>query len=127
MNNIVRKAGTTALAALTVLAVLGPASPAAAGAYKYLETDKVACPAWATGISYDSYAPTGYRAFANECHTKPYVTSARVRLVTSCSWGFTYRSEPAAVVEGRWTSFTSPPRTEPGCLFGVSDYWLEAV
>ncbi|WP_440082119.1 hypothetical protein [Streptosporangium sp. LJ11] len=125
MNNIVRKAGAVTLAALTVL---GPASPAAAaGTYKYLETDKVACPAWATGTYYDAYRPTGYRAFANECHTKPHASSARVRLVTSCSWGLTYRSEPAAVVEGRWTSFTTPARTESGCLFGVSDYWLEAV
>ncbi|MEU4836131.1 hypothetical protein [Streptosporangium sp. NPDC023615] len=128
MKNVAKKAMTTAgAAAIAVLAVLGPSSPAAAGAYKYLETAHAACPYWATGTYDDSYASTGYRAFANECHTKPYVMSARVRLVTSCSWGFTYRSETKTIVEGRRASFTSPSKNEPGCLFGVSDYWLEEV
>ncbi|MEW9552518.1 hypothetical protein [Nonomuraea sp. NPDC050783] len=126
MKNAVKKALATAGAAVAAIAVLGSSSPAAAVG-KYLETDKVACPVWATGTYHDTYEPSGYRAFANECHTKAFVMSARVRLVTSCSWGFTYRGEVKTVVEGRWASFTTPSQNEPGCLFGVSDYWLEAA
>lgn len=126
MRNIVKKAAAAAGAtALATVAVLGLSAPASAVG-KYLETEKVACPVWATGTYYDDSAPTGYRAFAGECHTKAFVMSARVRLVTSCSWGFTYRSEPKTLVEGgSWVHFTTPSPNEPGCLFGVSDYWLE--
>ncbi|MEV0195312.1 hypothetical protein [Nonomuraea sp. NPDC050691] len=134
MKDVVKKAVATAgAAALAGIAVLVPASPAAALG-KYLETQRVACPDWGVNIYYDNYDNNpgltnaiGYRVTANECHTKAFVMSARVRLVVSCSWGFTYAGQPQTLVEGRKAFFETTSQSETGCLFGVSDYWLEEV
>jgi hypothetical protein len=99
---------------------------------KTLETAKVKCPYWANGTYYDDYdnnpndyvVGTGYRAYANECQLKPGQYGATVRLVTSCSYGFTYYSEWKTFYSG-WIGLESPSQSTTGCVFGVADYWLE--
>lgn len=99
---------------------------------KTLETAKVKCPYWANGTYYDDYdnnpndwvVGTGYRAYANECALKSGQYGATVRLVTSCSYGFTYYSAWKTFYSG-WVSLESPSQAEAGCVFGVANYWLE--
>ncbi|MEU1280082.1 hypothetical protein [Streptomyces sp. NPDC005805] len=136
-----RKTVRRIVAPLTVLAAgagltLTGATPAAALG-KLLQTDAVVCGEAYTGTyedTYDNYPgdwvdQTGYRAYAS-CVKKSFVgaPNTRVRLVTSCRFGFTYYSEPKLVSSTvSRVEFITPGEDRTGCLFGVADYNIEKV
>lgn len=92
---------------------------------KYLETYHYTCQS--SGIYHDAYGPTtGYRAYGSYCHSKTSFHSGYIRLVTSCSWGFTYYSDWVWVdPASSGVNVVSPKESEMGCTWGVSTAWLE--
>ena len=86
---------------------------------KYLETYHYTCQS--SGIYHDAYGPTtGYRAYGSYCHSKTSFHSGYIRLVTSCSWGFTYYSDWVWVdpASSGWNPSVSPKESEMGCTWG---------
>ncbi|MEU6058293.1 hypothetical protein [Streptomyces sp. NPDC047097] len=132
--------GTTRAAVKAAILAIGlaaaTATPAvAAGDNHTVSTAAVECPYYGNGVyndTFDNYpgdgvSQTGWRAVV-KCQLKPNWNGAKVRLKTSCSWGFSYYSDPVVLTPGsKYATLESPGQSAAGCFWGVSDYQLEQV
>jgi hypothetical protein len=105
---------------------------------KTVQTANVICHAGNNYVYYDDYDnypgdwynQKGYRVHVGCAKQSLYHPNKKVVLVTSCSYGFTYKSAPKWITGSGYNDivdFTNPDENQEGCSWGVSNYWIEEV